>query len=228
MRSALKKFIFRLLGKDPEAIVVTFGSGDPGVVAGMFAEIQRLVPDRRHFLVKAEEVSGQSAFQIYGQLRRRFGAYRIGQAPLLFDGDVRYRAFRLAAFLCTPTKILAYNARLERHQLSFGTAIASFLFLKGVPLDRIFLRPRWLVPWKEIVRSILPTSRNSQAALFPLAVAVWPFSLPISRFLWRTAAQCGSSTCCARWPPSSTFSCLLSAIAKRAPIKSPCSICARA
>jgi len=129
--------------------VVTFASGDPELAQRMFAEIQRLVPDRRHFLVKADDFHGQSTFKIYRQLRKRFRAYRIGQAPLLLDRDPRYSALRRAAFLYAPTKILAYNARLERHQLSFGTAIASFLFVKGVPGDRIFLRPQWLIPWKK-------------------------------------------------------------------------------
>ena len=40
--------------------------------------------------------------------------------------------------------------------MRFATAIASILFLKGVPLDRIFLRPDWLVPWKRD-RSIYPS-----------------------------------------------------------------------
>ena len=156
MRSALKKFLFRLLGKDPDAIVVTFASGDAELGDRMFAEIQRLVPDRRHFLVKSGEFGAASTLEIYGQLRRRFRAYRIGQAPLLLDGAPRHRALRRAAFLYAPTRILAYNARLERHQLSVGTALASFLFVRGVPLDRIFLRPKWLVPWKRD-RSIYPS-----------------------------------------------------------------------
>jgi polysaccharide biosynthesis protein PslH len=156
VRAALKRIIFRLLGKDPEAIVVTFASGDPELAQRMFAEIQRLVPDRRHFLVKPEDFSGRSALAIYRQLRKRFRAYRIGQAPLLFDGDPQYRALRRAAFLYAPTKILAYNKRFERHQLSFRTAIASLLFVNGVPLDRIFLRPTWLVPWKKD-RSVYPS-----------------------------------------------------------------------
>jgi ribosomal protein S18 acetylase RimI-like enzyme/glycosyltransferase involved in cell wall biosynthesis len=156
VRFAFKKFIFRLLGKDPEAIVVSFATGDPELAQRMFAEIQRLVPDRRHFLVEPSEFSASSTLQIYLQLRKRFRAYRIGQAPLLLDRDPRYRALRRAVFLYAPTKILAYNARLERHQLSLGSAIASLLFVMGVPLDRIFLRPRWLVPWKKD-RSIYPS-----------------------------------------------------------------------
>jgi len=149
LRAALKQFIFRLLGKDPEAIVVTFASGDPELAQRIFAEVQRLVPDRRHFLVQSGDFYGQTTFKIYRQLRKRFRAYRIGQAPLLFDPHPQYDALRCAVFLFAPTKILAYNTRLERHQLSVATAITSFLFLKGVPLDRIFLRPKWLVPWKK-------------------------------------------------------------------------------
>jgi ribosomal protein S18 acetylase RimI-like enzyme len=156
LRTAVKRFIFRMLGKDPEAIVVTFASGDGVLAQAIFAEIQRLVPDRKHVLVKPEDFRSRSTFAIYRELRHRFRVYRIGQAPLLFDRDPRYSRLRRAAFLYAPTKILAYNARLERHQLSLGTAIASFLFVKGMPLDRIFLRPKWLVPWKKD-RSVYPS-----------------------------------------------------------------------
>ena len=155
MRAALKQFIFPLLGKDPEAIVVTFASGDPALAARMYAEIQRLVPDRRHVLVTPRELKARTTLGIYRELRRRFRAYRIGQAALLFDGDPRHSALRRAVFLCAPGKILAYNRRLERHQLSLASAVASLLFVRGVPLDRIFLRPQWLIPWKKD-RSIFP------------------------------------------------------------------------
>jgi ribosomal protein S18 acetylase RimI-like enzyme len=157
VRLALKKFLFRLLGKDPEAVVVTFASGDSELAQRMFAEIQRLVPDRRHLLVNPADFSTQSTLGIYLHLRKRFRAYRIGQVTLLLDGDARYRSLRRAAFLRAPTKILAYNARLERHHLSLQAPIASWLFVKGVPLDRIFLRPKWLVPWKKD-RSVYPSN----------------------------------------------------------------------
>jgi len=137
-------------------MVVTFASGDPQLAQRMFAEIQRLVPDRRHLLVNPTDFSTQSTLGIYFQLRKRFRAYRVGQATLLLDGDARYRSLRRAAFLRAPTKILAYNARLERHHVSLQAPIASWLFVKGVPLDRVFLRPKWLVPWKKD-RSVYPT-----------------------------------------------------------------------
>ncbi len=66
---------------------------------------------------------------------------------------------RLAACLLAPSKILAYNARLERHHLKLRSFIASWLFLRGVPLDRIFLRPWWLCPWKKD-RSSIPSTHQ--------------------------------------------------------------------
>ncbi len=156
MRATLKEFIFRILGKDPEAIVVSLATGDSDTAQRMFAEIQSLVPERRHVLIKPEEVAGSSTLQSYRQLRKRFRPYRIGIAAVLFDKNDRFRALRRAAFLLAPTKILAYNDRLERHHLRLRTAIASILYLRGVPLDRIFLRPKWLVPWKRD-RSSYPT-----------------------------------------------------------------------
>jgi len=156
LRAALKKIFFRILGKDPDAIVVSFASGDPRLADQMFAEIQSLEPRRRHILVKAEEAAG------YWRLRRRMRGYRIGLAPVLFDGDRRYSNLRRTAFLLAPTKILAYNKRLERHHLRLRTMIASLLFLKGVPLDRIFLRPKWLVPWKRD-RSVYPSAADEIA-----------------------------------------------------------------
>jgi polysaccharide biosynthesis protein PslH len=168
LKGALKQFLFRFLGKDPEAIVVSFASGDPDLSQRMFAEIQELAPDRRHVLVTAEEAGNGGTLAIYGRLRKRLRAIRIGLAPVLFDGDPRYRAMRRAAFFLAPAKILAYNSRLERHHLRMRTAIASLLFLKGVPLDRIFLRPSWLAPWKKD-KSVYPSETREIAGRAMLA-----------------------------------------------------------
>jgi len=160
LRAELKHALFRFLGKDPEAVVVTFLSGEPHLAAGMLQEIVTLVPDRRHFAVcvgtaavtheGAEPVVLEpgSALSLWRQLRRRFSHLRIGLAPVLMTTEPDFRALRRAAFLLTPHRILAYNGRLERHHLRLNTPIASLLFLCGVSLDRIFLRPRWLAPWK--------------------------------------------------------------------------------
>ncbi len=153
MKARIKRFLFGLLGKDPEAIVVTFASGDPELARRMFEEVQCLVPERRHFLVMPQDFAGFRA------LRRRFAKFRIGLAPVLFTGEPQYQPMRRAALLLAPTKILAYNRQLERHHLRLRTGIASWLFLRGVPLDRIFLRPRWLVPWKKD-RSVFPSEHR--------------------------------------------------------------------
>ncbi len=156
MRQRLKQFIFRMLGKDPEAIVVSFATGDPELARRMHDEIRQLEPARRHELVSPEELGTGGTLAMYRQLRKRFRRFRIGLAPVLFTPEARYRTLRRAAFLSAPTRILAYNQRLERHHLSLGSAIASWLFLRGVPVDRIFLRPKWLAPWKKD-RSVYPS-----------------------------------------------------------------------
>jgi polysaccharide biosynthesis protein PslH len=124
MRKRLKRWLFTLLGKDPEAVVVCLRSADDALSDAMVAEIRRLVPERRVF----EAQAGES----YSALRARFRKYRIGLMPVLMPVPA-------AAWLLAPRKILAYNTRLERHHLTLS--IASWLFLRGVPLDRIFLRP---------------------------------------------------------------------------------------
>lgn len=150
MKLRLKGWLFGLLKKDPEAIVVTFLSGDPVLGEKMAEEVRRLLPDRHHLTIPRQE---GSLWGIYRRLRRKLRPYRIGLAPTLFTGEPD--PLRLAAFLLAPRKILAYNTRLERHHLRLRTWIASWLFLRGVPLDRIFLRPRWLCPWKRD-RSVVP------------------------------------------------------------------------
>jgi ribosomal protein S18 acetylase RimI-like enzyme len=124
MRNRLKRWLFLLLGKDPEAVVVCLRSSDHALSDAMVAEIRRLEPGRRVF----EAQAGES----YWTLRARFRRYRIGLMPAVMP-------IPAAAWLLAPRKILAYNTRLERHHLRLS--IASWLFVRGVPLDRIFLRP---------------------------------------------------------------------------------------
>jgi len=113
----------------------------------MLVEVRELEPNRRHFIVSD---AGESTWALY----RRFRPYRIGLAPVLFTDDRAFAKLRWRAFLLAPTKILAYNSRLERHHLRLTTWIASLLFLRGVPLDRIWLRPRGF-PWRH-ERSVYP------------------------------------------------------------------------
>ena len=142
MKQRIKRWIFRLLGKDPEAVVVIFRSGPPELCRAMAEEVRALTPDRRHFEVTAEN---------WPELRRELKRYRIGLAPVLFAGGPN--PLRRAAFRLAPRKILAYNSRLERHHLRFD--LASLLFSRGAPLDRIYLRPRWW-PFPRRERSTAP------------------------------------------------------------------------
>ncbi len=142
MKQWIKKRLFALLGKDPEGVVVSFCSGDPELARRMTEEIQRLVPDRRHFVATPEN---------WPALRRDLRRYRIGLAAVMLSPGAS--ALRRAACRLAPRKILAYNSRLERHHLR--PDLASFLFWRGVPLDRIYLRPWWW-PWPKRERSVYP------------------------------------------------------------------------
>lgn len=144
-KDRLKRWWFGLRGKDPEAVIVLFRTGDARLSDAMCEEIRRLEPARRHIEISADESPSE--------IRRKLRPYRIGLAPVLFTSDAgpqsRYAALRRAAFFLAPRRILAYNQRLERHHLQFSTPIASWLFLRGVPLDRIYLRPWWLWPFRK-------------------------------------------------------------------------------
>ena len=142
MKQRIKKWLFGLLGKDPEAIVAIFCSGDPELCRRMTEEIRDLVPDRRHFVITPRN---------WPEMRRALKRHRIGLAPVLLGDEAG--ALRRAAYRMAPRKILAYNTRLERHHL--GLNLSSFLFWRGVPLDRIHLRPRWW-PWPRRDRSTEP------------------------------------------------------------------------
>jgi ribosomal-protein-alanine acetyltransferase len=138
----LKSAIWKVLGKDPEAVVVSFLSGPEPLARAMLDEVRSLVPDREHLAVTNLSLNGITCIppgSLPGPLRRK----RIGLAPTLFTGDPQFAVLRRAAFRYAPGKVLAYNAQLERHHLRFRSAIASALFLRGVPLDRIWLRPKW-------------------------------------------------------------------------------------
>jgi glycosyltransferase involved in cell wall biosynthesis len=143
VKQRLKRWLFSLLGKDPEAVVVTFATGDAELCRRMAEEVRALVPDRRHFV--ATEAN-------WPELRRELRRYRIGLAPVMLTRQPS--ALRRAAYRLAPRKILAYNSRLERHHLR--PTLASFLFWRGVPLDRIYLRPWWW-PWPKRERTVTPT-----------------------------------------------------------------------
>jgi glycosyltransferase involved in cell wall biosynthesis len=151
MKQAVKRWLFRLLGKDPEAVVVTFLTGESDLCRKMADEVRALVPDRRHFVVDPFE---GGTLRTWLTLWRRFRPYRIGLAPVMLGP--RRRALRRAAYLLAPRRILAYNSRFERHHLRLN--LASLLFFLGVPLDRIRLRPRWWPGRTDV--SVVPRGRT--------------------------------------------------------------------
>jgi len=165
VKKHLKAFLFRLLGKQPEAVVVSYATGPETKVRAMMDELRRIIPERKHVLISTTplRIEGVETIVIGGggtlaqwmQLRSALRRYRTGIAPVLFDGDRRHASLRRAAFLRTPRKILAYNSNLERHHLQLRSFISSFLFWRGVSLDRIHLRPRWL-RWMTKERTTVP------------------------------------------------------------------------
>ena len=172
MKQTLKRWFFSLLGKDPDAVVVTFATGPTDLCRRMHDEVLALIPNRRHFLATPEN---------WQQLRRELRRYRIGLAPVLLTRESS--SLRRAAFRLAPRKILAYNSRLERHHLR--PDLASFLFWLGVPLDRIWLRPRWW-PFPVRERSSTPDTirrfegRPTSAARRRIAVLSPYFPYPLS------------------------------------------------
>lgn len=153
----MKAWLWRLLGKDGEAIVLHFASGPEERVRAMYEEIRSLEPGREHWVVCwGRAIEGLPCWVVTGwaDLRRQLGRRRVGLAPFLLG---RHPLVRLAV-LTAPRRLLAFNARGERHHLRVADCIASWLFVRGVELDRIWLRPAWW-PWAR------ERSRESQASV---------------------------------------------------------------
>lgn len=144
MKQLVKQLWFRLRGLDPEPVVLAVTEPGSRQIADLFRD---LTPGYARIEVEIDpSLSGGEAWL---RLKHASAGRRIVQAaaPL-------HRA--LAASFAFPGRVLAFNGSLERHQLSPISPIASWLFLRGLPLDRIFLRPSWLAPWKSD-RSVLPS-----------------------------------------------------------------------
>jgi glycosyltransferase involved in cell wall biosynthesis len=146
----MRKALRQLLGYEAEAVVVHFASGPVDRVRAMYEEIRALEPDREHFVVSIGEPLGFGIPLVLHapslpELRMQLGPKRIGLAPFLLGRD----PLCWLVFQAAPRKMLAFNARGERHHLRLRSAIASTLFACGVPLDRIWLRPWWWPAAKE-------------------------------------------------------------------------------
>lgn len=142
MKAALKRWLFALLGKDPQPVVLVAGQGPHE------QEMRRLVTEAPVLAVPLPEGGAGEAWLALRRAAR-------GRRVALCAARLEDRAALVAALAAFPFRVLAFNARLERHHVHWREPLASLLFLAGLPRDRIFLRPRWLAPWKKD-RSLLP------------------------------------------------------------------------
>ena len=136
MRNRIKRALFSLLGKDPEAVVLA--------AAPLADTMRELTPSHRLILI--EVVPDEPAGSAWLRLRRACRGQRIALAAI----PTREKVLLRAALLAFPNKVLAFHDNLDRHHIHWSSPIASLLFLRGVPLDRIFLRP-----WRKDL-SVLP------------------------------------------------------------------------
>lgn len=168
LRRVLKTVWLRVTGKQEEAVVAVICSAAAERNEELLRLVRGLIPDRRLAAVYAgEDPGGQAEIHVrvpegatQGEywllLRRAFQPYRVALCAVPLETPGANAALRRAAYAFAPLRILAFNARLERHHLRPATLISSFLFFRGVPLDRIGLRPKWLFPWRK-GRSVLPS-----------------------------------------------------------------------
>lgn len=148
LRDRARRLWFSLLGKDPRPVVAVLRCGNPERAERIEREMRQLLPSTEIAVV---EDSGAQAGVQWLQLHRRFESRRVALVAAPLDGGPLFRA----ALAFAPRRILAFNHALERFHLRASQPVSSFLFWKGVPLDRIHLRPSWWVPWKKD-RSTLP------------------------------------------------------------------------
>ncbi len=173
MRTLIKKWLGRALGKSGPPVVAVFLSGDQALSRSMALQLRALVPDRPHVIVTAAAEHAASLayaeeviiadpgrpLACWLELRRRLGRRWIALAPFIWqDGS----ALRWMPWLLAPRKLLAFNGQLERHHLRPTTPIASWRFLRGRPVGDIF-RPTAFAGVRKLPALIG----------FPLLLACW-------------------------------------------------------
>lgn len=143
MRDWIKRAIFSAMGKEPEPVIL--------VVVSLASTMRELTPDFRHIVF--QPVLGESTGAAWLRLLLACRGHRVALAAI----PTSEKALLRAALLAFPNRVLAFHPNLDRHHIQLSAPIASALFLCGVPLDRISLRPAWLAPWRQ-ARSVLPQS----------------------------------------------------------------------
>jgi glycosyltransferase involved in cell wall biosynthesis len=160
LRTFIKKFLGRILGKSGPPVVAVFLSGNAAASLSMARLMRKLAPDYPHIVIgrrpidagafpDAEEIIEIDSRRLpacWLELRRRLRKRWIALAPFFWEdaGPLRWMPFLLA-----PRKLLAFNAQLERHHLRLTCPIASWRFLRGVSVGDIF-RPTAFAGLKKI------------------------------------------------------------------------------
>ncbi len=187
LRTLLKRWLGRALGKSGPPVVVVFLSGDANVSRAMALEMRKLLPNHPHVIVGpapldhgaytyAEEILEVDARRLWASwlaLRRRLSRRWIALAPFVWTGG---GPLRWMPWLLAPHKLLAFHADLERHHLRLRCPIASWRFLRGEPVGDIF-RPTPLAALKfwrrppsprvEVFHGRVPAARLRVAVLTP-------------------------------------------------------------
>ena len=174
----------RVLGKSGKPVVAVFLSGEQELARSIALQMRELTPGYPHILISTEPVdsalsqyadevivlNSSSLLGSWLDLRRRLGHHWIALAPFLWSGDkgagrsreVGYRALRWMPWLLAPRKLLAFNAKLERHHLRLSCPLASWRFLRGEAVGDIY-RPTALAGLRKLLALIG----------FPLLLACW-------------------------------------------------------
>jgi len=132
LKPRIKRWIFSLLGKDPEAVVVTFCTGDAALCRRMADEVGALVPDRRHFVVTPEN---------WPRMRTELRRYRIGLAPvMLADQSHDRKGVTVRIRACRPVEsesLRKFWRSTERSTAprKLSVAILVLRFIKTHPID---------------------------------------------------------------------------------------------
>lgn len=104
----------------------------------MRSELKEILPAYEHREI--ELLQGESTGSLWLRLMREYPPFSIAHTAALLGPETNASVFR-AALALAPTRMLAYDSHGERFHLSWKTPVSSLLFWKGLPVDRIHLRP---------------------------------------------------------------------------------------
>jgi glycosyltransferase involved in cell wall biosynthesis len=142
----------------------------------MRRELREILPGFEHREV--ELIPGESAGSLWLRLMREFAPFSIAHTAALIGPETDASVFR-AALALAPTRMLAYDSHGERFHLSWHAPLSSLLFLKGWPVDKIYLRP-WrddTVHFPEILRfSGCPVDSTKKTIAVLSPYLPWPLS----------------------------------------------------